>query len=726
MKKRFIFALLAVSLLPVAAADVKDGSQALSKDYIEPSGRFGLLKTEGDTLQMDFKKIEFAPGKIFGNIQVRKQNVLAAPAVAEITVNGKKAVFKENKSNLKMTGKNAAEAVSSAVFTGGKITAITTVNWDHTLKITVTVTPEKALDIDSLNLIFPLNLDKEKLLCGNSEPESKIMAGQQAAKCWVRKNITDSKPMDLSMWHNLWLGNTHYGLAWSFENLDSWHTVAGQEMNFNPVNNQLTIRLINRKTRVEKPLVYTFFMNITPWSKMPRNWREWRIGTRYDNFNKLSADKLIYWSFWRPGSKETHNSNWVHDEDRLKKIAAMDAAAGKARMFYFIPSHYTWSTLTVKDNEQYMLVDSELKTMTDKALLTPDYSFRFNPPAGVKVINDLNTWKKIFGGKRPVTKRAGERVCRLTDELLQRQIAVTSKFVYNYNIPGIYSDGVSPRADFTPANGAVKDDLGKIRPVYAAEKYMEMFRRIRAMVKDKDPVNGMMVAHNSSIRFIPALTLFDFVIFGEDFFYWYQDPEKRSASEDGSYYYAHIWGDIDNLKTEFHRQYGVPQVLLPEVRGANRKTFPALKKGTRTMLCYSIQFDLLYWPLHCDAREVNTFDTIRRLFGIGDSDTAKTEFIPYWENKRFIPNIPEVKVGYYEKNIAHDPYLPVESNQNFLLMVSNPQFKANKFTISVPDEFKHIKITDCYSKKILPVTDGKISLSLDQFEFTVLKAVVTE
>ncbi|MBR7143673.1 MAG: hypothetical protein IKD10_01915 [Lentisphaeria bacterium] len=98
----------------------------------------------------------------------------------------------------------------------------------------------------------------------------------------------------------------------------------------------------------------------------------------------------------------------------------------------------------------------------------------------------------------------------------------------------------------------------------------------------------------------------------------------------------------------------------------------------------------------------------------------------YWENKRFIPNIPEVKVGYYEKNIAHDPYLPVESNQNFLLMVSNPQFKANKFTISVPDEFKHIKITDCYSKKILPVTDGKISLSLDQFEFTVLKAVVTE
>ena len=52
MKKRFIFALLAVSLLPVAAADVKDGSQALSKDYIEPSGRFGLLKTEGDTLHL--------------------------------------------------------------------------------------------------------------------------------------------------------------------------------------------------------------------------------------------------------------------------------------------------------------------------------------------------------------------------------------------------------------------------------------------------------------------------------------------------------------------------------------------------------------------------------------------------------------------------------------------------------------------------------------------------
>lgn len=730
MKKSFIFYLLSAAVLfSVNAAETKGndfGKAGLSADYIEPSGRFDKIMTEGNTLHMGFKKIEFIPGAMIKNIQVKRMNILSAPIKIKLSANGKVLPITPTKASLKMTGKNAAEAISCGTFSGGTVELSLSASWDHTLQAVLTVNTEKPLDIDSLTMLFPLNLGNEKLLNGISEPPMKRIAGQLAAKLWVRKNITTKDVMNLSMWHNLWLGNTRYGMAWSFANLKDWNTTAGKEMTFDPSKDLLTINFIDRKTTVDKKLSYRFVMNITPVAKMPAKWRAWKVGTRYNNMNKNPADKLVYWSFWRPGTIATHNSNWVFDEKKLKEIAAFDAAAGKARMFYFIPSHYTWSTLAAKDGKQYMLVDSELEAMTNRALTTPDYSFRFKEPAGVTRITSLDEWKKLFGTNPPLTKRAGERTCRVSRELLERNLSIVHKFAFEYNIPGIYSDGVVPKADFTIANGAVKDDSGNIRPAYALDEYQELFRRIRAVVREKDPQNGMMVAHNSAIRFMPALSLFDFVIFGEDFFYWYQDPKKRDLSEDGEFYYAHIWGNIDNLKTEFYRQYGQPQVFLPELRGANRKMFPEATRGTRTMLCYTIQFDMLYWPLWCDARMVNTFDTIRRQFGVAGDENSSVEFIPYWENKKFISSVPEVKIGYYEKSFAHDPYAPEEKSQSFLLLISNPEFKQNEFTVTLPEELSHVDITDRYTKKKVTVKDRKVTMNLEPFSFAVLEVTASE
>ena len=725
MKKIFTV-FFAAAMIGSSSAANEFGKAALSADYVEPSGRFAKIMVIGDTLQMGFKKVEFAPGASIKNIQVNRRNVLSAPMTVKLAANGRELKIVPQKTVLKMTGKNAAQAVTSGKFPGGSVELTIDAAWDHTLNATVTVNADKNLVLDKLTLNFPMNLDSEKLLNGASEPPMQRVSGQVAAKHWVRKNITSKEVMDLSMWHNLWLGNTHHGLAWSFANLKNWNTTAGKEMTFNPQNNLLTINLIDRKTTVNKQLTYKFVLNITPVAKMPAKWRGWKIGTRYNNMNKLPADKLIYWSFWRPGTLATHNSHWVFDEQKLKEIAAFDAAAGKARMFYFIPSHYSWSTLAAKDGQQYMLVDTELKAMTDRALTTPDYSYRFKRPANVKEITSLDEWKKLFDGKTPQTKRAGESCCRMTRELLERNVSIVQKFAFKYNIPGIYSDGVVPKADFNPAAGATKDSAGNLRPAYALDEYQELFRRIRAIVREKDPKNGMMVAHNSAIRFMPALALFDFVIFGEDFFYWYQDPEKRDASADGDFYYAHIWGNIDNLKTEYYRQYGQPQVFLPELRGANRKVFPELKRGTRTMLCYTIQFDMLYWALWCDAREVNTFDAIRQQFGVAGSDTEQVEFIPYWENKKFISSVPGVKIGYYEKNLSHDPYVPEPLSHSFLLVISNPEFTANKFTVTLPQEFKNFTVKDCYTKKDIVPTQNKIALNLDPFEFAVIEIKVSE
>ncbi|MBQ7207797.1 MAG: hypothetical protein IJS01_08375 [Lentisphaeria bacterium] len=730
MKKPLIssllFAGLAAVLSPAQAAGNDFGKAGLSPDYVDPSGRLERLTADGNTLRMGAKKVEFSPGASIGNIRVGREKVLAGPATVGIRAEGKPLPVSGGDVTLKMTGKNAAEAVSTGRFPGGQVLLRVAAGWDHTLHAELTVRPERSLTVDALTLNFPLALGKEKLLTGVAEPPMKVLAGRQAEMLYLRKNIKTKEPLDLSAWHNLWLGNTRCGLAWSFADLKNWNTTFGKEMTFRPEKDLLTINLIDRRTTLSGPVVYKFVMNITPLAKMPPRWRAWKIGTRYNNMIKTAADKLIYWSFWRPGTIAAHNSRWVFDEKKLKEIAAFDAAAGKTRMFYLIPSHYTWSVLASKDGKPCMLVDRELEGMTSRALTVPDYSYRFKKPAGVTEITSLEEWKKLFGGEPPRTRRAGERACRLTRELLERNMEIVQKFSFDYNIPGIYSDGVVPKADFNTAAGAVKDGEGRVRPVYALAEYQELYRRIRAVVTAKDAKKGMMVAHNSAVRFMPSLALFDFVIFGEDFFYWYQDPEKRDASPDGEFYYAHIWGDIDNLKTEFYRQYGQPQVFLPELRGADRKVFPEPARGTRTMLCYTIQFDMLYWPLWCDAGQINAFDAIRQKFGVGGSDSSAVEFIPYWENKKFVPSDPKVKVGYYEKNHAHDPYYPEEKAQSFLLLVSNPEFAKSEFSLALPKEFGNVRVTDSYTQKQVPVKEGKIALALDPFSFAVLELAVSE
>jgi hypothetical protein len=144
------------------------------------------------------------------------------------------------------------------------------------------------------------------------------------------------------------------------------------------------------------------------------------------------------------------------------------------------------------------------------------------------------------------------------------------------------------------------------------------------------------------------------------------------------------------------------------------------------MLCYSIQFDMLYWPLFCDAKEVNTFDNIRMKFDTAGNDKAKVDFIPYWENKRFQTNVTNVKVGYYEKHFEHDPYMPTAKPQKYLLLVSNVQFDQQEFTLSIPTDLKNVKVKNAYTNKSIPVNNNKVNLELDPFDFTVLEVTADE
>lgn len=701
----------------------KLGMEGLSHDYIEPGDGFKPLQVSGKTIICDFKRITLGPSGWPDAISVRDQPVLSGPVTLDLQLTDSGPVtLTPTDFMLQKEGANSIAGKARLHSPDLDIETEIRVEFDYTLVYTLRLLPNRPVDIRAFNLIFPLHLPGDKLITAYSEIPNRRLAGIEAEQLRHQLNLKDDKPVILGAWNSFWLGNTHHGLSWNFESLRHWHTPKGRELIFTPTDNHLRLNFIETPTRISTPVEYSFFLNVTPVKNMPKNWRTWSVGTRYNDMTEMSANKLIYWQFWRPGRNETHNNQWVWNPEEVKQIAAFDKAQGKSRMHYLAPSLLTHTLVAEKEGKTYYLEDSYLRQHVEANVCLPDYSNRVPLPPDAIAVRDFAEWRERFADERPQNKSM-TAVIAPTQDYIDHSLAAINTFVNDFDIPGIYSDGCSPRGNFRldDQRGASVDDAGETRPFFDIARMRDFFKRARALIRAKDPENGLMITHNSGPRFMPSVSLFDFVLFGETDFYWYQEPEARDASANGDYYYAHIWGDIEQMKTEYYRQWGMPQVLLPELRGRDRKVFPNPTKGTRTMLCYAIQFDLLYWPLWCDAREIHHFDAARQAFGMADTPFEIVEFIPYWENRRFSASDTQIRIGYYEKIRQHDPDFHSEPICRYLLLVSNLQFGQTETTVCLPDDLQDLSVVVRPGETPLTVTNRQVTIHLEPYDFTLLE-----
>lgn len=699
------------------------GLEGLSRDYVEPGPGFKPLQVAGRTIVCDFKRITLGASGWPEAIAVRDQPLLSAPVQIDLQLaDGTVPVLAADSFSLQKEGANSI--AGSARLQAGDLAIETElrVDFDYTLVYTVRLIPRRPLDIRCFGVVFPMHLPDDKLITAYSEVPNRRLAGIEAERLRHQLNVKDDQPVILGAWNSYWLGNTRHGLSWNFESLRHWHTAKGRELIFTPADNRLRLNFIENPTRLAEPVEYFFYLTVTPVKSMPANWRTWSVGTRYNDMTELGANKLIYWQFWRPGRNETHNNQWVWNPEEVKQIAAFDKARGKSRMHYLAPSLLTHTLVAEKEGKTYYLEDAWLRRHVEENVCLPDYSNRVTLPADAIAVADFAAWRELFADERPQNKSM-TAVIAPTPGYIDHSLAAINTFVNDFDIPGIYADGCSPRGNFRldAPRGAHADDAGETRPFFDITRMRDFFKRARALIRAKDPENGLMITHNSGPRFMPSVSLFDFVLFGETDFYWYQEPEQRDASANGDYYYAHIWGDIDTLKTEFHRQWGMPQVLLPELRGRDRKVFPNPTKGTRTMLCYAIQFDLLYWPLWCDAREVHRFDAVRQTFGMADTPFEIVEFTPYWENRRFQAADQQVRLGYYEKIRQHDPDFHSEPVCRYLLLVSNLQFGQTETVITLPGDLRSVSVISRPDNAPLAVNGRELTLKLEPYDFALLE-----
>ena len=693
------------------------GKAGLSSGFIEPG--FGLkpLRLFGKTIVMDFKRLSVGENGLPQSIAVRDEKVLAGPVRLVGVEAGKPVDLKVESSQIKMAGKNAVKGSSDLRSGALAVKVDFKVDYDFTFVYSVTLNPSKPISLDRLALEIPLRLPDDKLMTATQEPPNRLQAGIEAERQRLRFCIKDNKLIKPGYCPKSWVGNTRYGISLNFPTGRDWSTPVGNELIFNPSKSLLTFNFIGQKTTVDKPVRYDFYLVITPLRRMPKNWRAWKVRTRYGNLNKTDGTQMIYWSFWRAAVNEVHNNHWIKDPDLIRRIAKHDKAKGRSIMHYFIPSHITHTILYEKDGKNFVLEDPYLRKLCENNTYEPGYKTP-SPriPKEAQRFTDYQEMRKAMGLSKGIRGKASTVTTAMAPEVINFLLWGAQKMI-DLGADGIYSDGNEPKPNYLGTSMGLS---GRLHPYYAIEAYRTLYKRLRQVVRSNNP-EAKMIAHDSGNLYPPTLAFFDMVLFGENYFYWYQEPEKRDASRNGDFYYAYIWGDVDNLKLDYHGAWGLPQVLLPELRGRNRKPFPNLTRGTRTMLTYTIQFDMLYWPIWCDAREIINFDNIRYKFGMKDTSNEIVEFTPYWSNKLFKCEDSKIKTGYYEKVRQHDPDYAQPPYRRFLVLVSNLQFGEAATKLTLPARLKNPKVTDRQNNTVVPVRNGGIPVKLKPYDFAVFE-----
>ncbi|MBO4513035.1 MAG: hypothetical protein J5746_09720 [Victivallales bacterium] len=715
-------------------ADNKLGYEALSPDYIDPD--FAPLVINGKTIVSGHKKMSLDAFGLPTNISYRDFKITNGPARLEASGQAGKLALKPGKLDINKFGKNNVKG-HSTFQAGDVVFAVdTTFEFDFTVICRITATPvKKAATLNNVRLVFPMGTvpSEEKLVMYYTEGPNKPENGIQAQN--RRKHLTlkggDFNVISPGFCSLFWIGTTNWGLSWNFETAQEWNPIKGKELTFTPENGEYAIEFIGKETVIDKPRQWYFYLTPTPMRTPPKNWRAWNYGwrgtpTQKFNYKTLPVNQLIWWSStWTAAG---YNPLMIRNPEAVKEAAKMDAGMHKGN--YYIPQLETtgaiWTSLT--DNKSYYWEDPYLEALCQKYRRTAGGSGygakTLDVPEGAQRLASLEERNKVIGQDDSGTLRKKFKTTMRTHDVVFAP-PVADHMVWALNefckmgVGGIYYDGINPQATYNDW-AAWTDPDGVKRPKFHFEYQRQLLKRMRQVVKKHDP-GEIIIAHQSGTRPASTLSLCDAILPGETFFYWYHDPEKGDASPNGDFYYAHIVGDIDNLKGEFfHRQWGYPHILLPECRGRDRQIFKSTR-SVRTMLSYTLHFDMLYFPTMCQVSEIYKIYRIRDAYGMADTDQYLVEFHPYWENKAFISDSKDVKISYYDHAKQQDLYTSFDITKDYMVIVSNLQFDDSEISFSLPKNLKKAKVVEMQSNREMQITDGKVRDKLIAYDFAIYR-----
>ena len=679
------------------------GMEAVGNDYIDPD--HAPIQVNGNTVTSGFKSLVLDKFGLPQAVKVKNFDVLKYPVRLEFEDDRMQLRLRPDQFSVKKDGKNSAVSVAEFASAGVKFKITARFDFDFTIHYKMELSPEKGkVNVHKLALVFPMNTpaQEEKLVMYYREGPNRPESGREAQKRRAHLTIKggDYRAIEPGFCSLFWIGTTEGGLSWNFPSAIDWNPIKGYEMTYDPGTGNYALNIIQKPIILDKTRTIEFYLTPTPVREMPKNWRTWNYGWRGTPVQKhrKGVNQLVWWSsVWRAGGYDPQR---VRNPEETKAAAAADKGMNKAN--YYIPQLISGKTLYENaDGDIFLWEDEYLDALAEKYHRAPGMKGRkLDIPEDVIRITDIKDLRAKLGtgnydGKYRMISRNWDSV--FVKPLADHMVWALNDFI-KLGVGGIYYDGINPQANYS-AWAAWTDPNGDLRPRFFFKEQRDLLKRMRYLVKKADP-NEMVVAHQSGTRPASTLSLCDVIIPGETFFYGYHEPNKRDASPNGDFYYAYIVGDIDNLKGEFYyKQWGVPHVLLPECRGKNGKTFPGFK-ATRTMLAYTLHFDMLYFPTMCQVQEIYKIYNIRDRFGMAD-----VEFKPYWENRTFRPKEKNFKASYYYKT----------GKKEYMLIVSNLQFGDASSVIRLPKGIK--SITEMQSNKEIAVKNNEFTADLGPYEF---------
>jgi hypothetical protein len=532
----------------------------------------------------------------FGNaafpvqINSRDRDLLARPIELNVVAGGHALAWTGGSAVVTAASDVAAEIDGSArAQTSAGLVDLKThfhIEYDGLMLVDIALEPPPALKIESMSLEIPLRgevaLLRHRWTNGWGGGSDALAPGD---------GVLDSA----AFIPYAWLGDNDRGLFWFCESGRDWPNFESQQaIETVRAGDTVALRLNLLAPGQALPVHWSYRCGLqaTPVKPLPAHWRKWRLAPA------PRANVAIIWPSPNKTMKYFGYPEAADPDAFAKRVQALHAQGLKA-----VP--YSCLTYLSAASPEWKWFGDQWRRGTDSDAAFPSdvaaYGAPFEPISPVpQSWRDFITWKN-------------------------------QQFMDRFGLDGFYHDNSSPYAlALDKPGGGWKDATGHMHPVYPILAYRDLYRRIYAMVKARQP-DSFLIAHMSGTLAIPILAYEDAYLDGENFRGKVQDSYLDVMSL--GYFRAEMMG----------RQWGLIPIFLTEFAGDNIKR----AEPARGLMALLMVHDVPVWavPWSCNLKPVaDAYDALDA-FGYADA-----EFIPYFDpNPPAVTAMKDVYISVYKR-----------------------------------------------------------------------------
>jgi len=557
------------------------------------------------------------------------QETLSAPMRLVARQAGKDTVWRNQRIEVKERDANRIAWTSCAESSLGRLEAVITAEYDGMIRYDLTLTPEAAQTVDTLELELPVRRECATL---NYLPVTSSGAIYESFADWLAggdkdrpRQVTASADRIECPWVSYaWLGNEDVGISTLVESDEAWNK-ADRKDAFRLQRSAGAVKMVmsfcNEAWTLPGPWRLTVGVQPTPVKTLvPRGL--WRLGR--DKESVPGANFSIHWT----NPKEMPAFGYPGVLSPAEFLGVVDAA--NARGVGLVP---------------YSL-------LSQFSISAPEYPFYFaklRSPGSKLYMMGLSA----FGADEALARIAPAR------DYIDYQVWMNHQWMTQCKLAGVYHDLATVYDFVLPEQGLGYQRDGAWRPAYPIFGVRELHRRMYTMTRALEAADGkprLSIIHGPPYAWLAAFCDFNWV--GE---YAKEDYRRRLRPD-------------AEMKTHAGHSVGARCLWLPQ--HAATRCHPRQPGGpeqpSRYLAGLTLLHDMSLSPNYMNEAVLKEFYTTLDKFG----NLSETRFVPHWKS-------PGLKTA--GQNVFCSAYVREAAQGGVLLCVVNASDKAQAAEVAVDE-----------------------------------------